>query len=409
MRVRHHHAVRMSRLLAVIAVCAGLADDAAAQGSAETDRAALEALYDATDGTNWTDSTNWKTDAPLDQWHGVTMHGGRVWGVDLSDNGLTGSIPNDLGSLTNVRWLHLGVNELTGPIPEELGNLGNLESLWLWSNALTGPIPTELGNLRNLKLLNLGANELTGPIPAQLGNLTNLERLDLGGKELTTEANALTGPIPAQLGNLANLERLDLSRNALTGPIPTKLGNLRNLKHLRLSENWGITGTLPSGLPAQSLAELDIFFTQTCAPAAWRDWLENIAFDGRLCGTGSVTIDVAVVYTPAAREEAGGTAAIEAVIDLMLAETNQALRGKWGRPPRRVGGEIGGALHRDKRFARPPPSQRSVGRVHGRGACVARPHRGRPRALDQHAGGLRLPPGGIRRHMPLLRGLGLRT
>ena len=38
---------------------------------------------------------------------------------------------------------------------------------------------------------------------------------------------------------------------------------------------------------------------------------------------GSV-IDVAVFYTPAARQKEGGSAAIEALIDLMIAETNQA-------------------------------------------------------------------------------------
>ena len=69
---------------------------------------------------------------------------------------------------------------------------------------------------------------------------------------------------------------------------------------------------------------MDIFFTQTCAPAGWRGWLKTIEFDGRLCGVERVTIDVAVVYTPAASEEAGGTAAIEALIDLWIAETNGA-------------------------------------------------------------------------------------
>ena len=52
---------------------------AVAQGSLATDRAALEALYEATDGPNWTINTNWKTDAPLEEWHGVTMFQGRVW------------------------------------------------------------------------------------------------------------------------------------------------------------------------------------------------------------------------------------------------------------------------------------------------------------------------------------------
>ena len=316
MRIRHHHVTRISRLLTVVAVCAGLADDAAAQGSAETDRAALEALYDATDGPNWADSTNWKTAAPLDQWHGVTMHEGRVWGLNLRDNALTGSVPRDLGSLTNVRSLYLSSNELTGSIPRELGNLRNLEGLGLWGNELTGPIPRELGNLTNLRWLLLSSNELRGPIPRELGNLTNLRWLHLSWNELR-------GPIPRELGNLTNLNVLHLSSNELTGSTAW-LANLTNLEELDLSANWGISGTLPPGQQAQSLEKLDIFFTQTCAPAAWRDWLKNIEFDGRLCGAGSVTIDVAVVYTPAAREEAGGTAAIEAVIDLMVFETNQA-------------------------------------------------------------------------------------
>ena len=89
--------------------------------------------------------------------------------------------------------------------------------------------------------------------------------------------------------------------------------------------SWGLTGPLPGGLESSSLEELGIFATQTCAPTAWGDWLDTIEFEGRLCEVEpEVTIDVAVVYTPAAREEAGGTAEIEAVIDLMVAETNEA-------------------------------------------------------------------------------------
>ena len=39
---------------------------------------------------------------------------------------------------------------------------------------MTGTIPTELGNLTNLTYLNLGGNELEGDIPSELQNLTNL-------------------------------------------------------------------------------------------------------------------------------------------------------------------------------------------------------------------------------------------
>ena len=48
------------------------------------------------------------------------------------------------------------------------------------------------------------------------------------------------------------------------------------------------------------------------------------ATDGPNWINNTSVIDVAVIYTLSARQEAGGTAEIEAVIDLMIAETNQA-------------------------------------------------------------------------------------
>ena len=159
---------------------------------------------------------------------------------------------------------------------------------------------------------------MTGAIPDSFGRLTNLERLLLSG-------NALTGAIPDTFGNLTNLEELSLYGSDLTGSVSSWLGNLTRLRRLDLSYLWGVSGVLPPGLrSAGSLERLDVAVTQACAPAAWREWLATIEFTGRLCGDEAVTVDVAVVYTPAAREAAGGAAAIEAVIDLMVAETNQA-------------------------------------------------------------------------------------
>ncbi|CAN0280957.1 unnamed protein product, partial [Ectocarpus sp. 12 AP-2014] len=58
-----------------------------------TDRAALVALYNATDGDNWTNNTNWNTDAPLGQWYGTgrVNDQGRVVMLDLRNNNLKGS------------------------------------------------------------------------------------------------------------------------------------------------------------------------------------------------------------------------------------------------------------------------------------------------------------------------------
>ena len=291
-----------------------------ASGGPQSEREVLEALYHATGGPGWTTNTNWKTSAPLGEWYGVTTDAaGRVTRLELGDNGLVGVIPPALGSLESLERLDLSSNELFGAIPSALGSPVNLSSLDLSENALTGAIPGTLGSLANLRRLDLSENALTGAIPSALGGLANLRRLDLS-------ENALTGPIPASLGNLARLRYLGLGTTGLTGPIPNELGDLENLEWLVLFQAWGVSGPLPPGwrrLPG--LSTLDVFMTQTCAPAAWREWLATIEFTGRLCETGTdVTIDVAVVYTPAAREVAGGAAAMAAVVDLMIAETNQA-------------------------------------------------------------------------------------
>ena len=70
--------------------------------AAGIDRAALVALYNATDGANWRNNGNWLSNAPMGEWHGVTTNSdGRGTHLDLPYNQLTGGIPAELGSLTN--------------------------------------------------------------------------------------------------------------------------------------------------------------------------------------------------------------------------------------------------------------------------------------------------------------------
>ena len=230
-----------------------------------SEREVLTALYTATNGANWENNTNWLTDAPLGEWHGVaTDEEGRVIRINLAqngltgpipaelgrlsnlvelslwDNGLTGTLPSELANLSNLKWFAVGGNELRGPIPAWLGNLTNLYDLHLVDNQFTGAIPQELSRLTNLGRLNLGRNSLTGSIPTWLGGMTSLERLMLF-------ENQLTGPIPEELGNLANLRELWLYRNRLTGEIPAELAGLANLGELRLEYNQ-LTGTIPATL-----------------------------------------------------------------------------------------------------------------------------------------------------------------
>jgi Leucine-rich repeat (LRR) protein len=79
----------------------------------------------------------------------------------ISNSGLTGEIPTEIGNLTNLTFLDLRDNELSGHIPSDMGNLINLNVLLLSNNQLSGEIPTQIGNLSNLITLNFEENELS--------------------------------------------------------------------------------------------------------------------------------------------------------------------------------------------------------------------------------------------------------
>ena len=231
-----------------------------------SDRDVLGVFYEATGGDNWRHSNNWLTDAPLDEWHGVTAdENGRVTELTLELNGLTGMMPGEIRYLTELQVLDLTSNhDLTGDVPPELGYLTKLESLILVGTLATGELPLELGNLTNLKKLYITNAQLSGPIPRELGNLTSLIELEISFNELTGElprelgnltnlerlhfmANHLSGELPPELGNLANLRGLFLGRNQLTGEIPPELGNLKSLQTLSLPAN-DLRGDIPPSL-----------------------------------------------------------------------------------------------------------------------------------------------------------------
>ena len=114
------------------------------------ERDALVALYNSTGGADWTDNAGWMGAAGTEcDWYGVTCLNGNVASLVLNNNSLSGSLPPELGNLTNLTTLYLFNNSLSGIIPSELGNLTNLTSLGLSDNSLSGSIPAELGNLTN--------------------------------------------------------------------------------------------------------------------------------------------------------------------------------------------------------------------------------------------------------------------
>ena len=227
-----------------------LCAQAAGGASAASDREALVALYNATDGPNWVNNTNWLSDEPLGEWHGVSVgHAGRVTVLDLSGNGLSGALPEELGNLPSLRKLYLHSNELSGQIPSELGSLTLLRELYLHSNELSGQIPSQLGSLTLLRELDLYSNSLSGEMPPRLGNLSSLKWLSL-------HDNQLRGSIPPEFGELAEVEWMYLSGNSLSGEVPDELGELPRLSRLLVGGGNRLTGCVPTGLRSVKYADL---------------------------------------------------------------------------------------------------------------------------------------------------------
>jgi hypothetical protein len=224
------------------------------------DCAILAQLYFEASSKPWINSTGWLTGNTTTPdcctWYGVTCQPGsqRVTMLNLTNNGLLGTIHPTIGLLTRLTHLILADNMMKGPIPDQItllkgdfscrsydGNpcnpfasldpnsgcsgttcnsYGGLVHLDLSKNRFSGQIPDSFSRMyRTLQHLDLSSNRLTGTIPPTLGALNHAINLNLF-------FNRLTGTIPGELGRMVSLRDLNLAFNRLTGTVPHFLGNL---------------------------------------------------------------------------------------------------------------------------------------------------------------------------------------
>lgn len=237
----------------------------------DPDYNALMAIYDATNGSSWKDNTGWvdgvsQTNCdPCNGWYGIKCDSiGNIIELDLSNNGLEGYLPTDIGLLSSLKYIDLGDNNLEGSIPEEIGELVSLRYLDLHANRMTGKLPVGLAALTSLEYVDLNTNQLSGVIPVQLGSLTSgvsVEAKNDNGtdsnsnhlvgltslRHLDLHSNLLTGEIPTNIASMTSLEYLDLGLNELSGTLPADLGDLTALVVLSAHDNV-LTGSIRVGL-----------------------------------------------------------------------------------------------------------------------------------------------------------------
>ncbi|THG08816.1 hypothetical protein TEA_024267 [Camellia sinensis var. sinensis] len=141
----------------------------------------------------------------------------------LSENFLSGEIPDCWMGWVSIKVIDIGNNNLTGNIPSSMGNLRNLQSLHLRNNHLSGEISSSLQNCTNLVVVDLSKNEFIRSIPTWMGE--RLSQLIV----LTLRSNKLDGLIPPELCHISSLTILDLANNNLSGTIPWCFNNITSM------------------------------------------------------------------------------------------------------------------------------------------------------------------------------------
>lgn len=105
----------MYRLTLIIALSLGVFTNIYAVSAQE--REALIALYNSTNGSSWTDSSNW-LGLPGSEctWSGVNCNSDQthIVSIDIGINQLSGSLPAELGNCTHLTELSFIGNQISG-------------------------------------------------------------------------------------------------------------------------------------------------------------------------------------------------------------------------------------------------------------------------------------------------------
>lgn len=211
----------------------------------QLDQQALVALYNSAGGATWTTTWNLSTTVSS-SWKGITISTvageSRVTGLNLGANNLVGTLPKELGQLSELKNLVLNNNLLTGGLPASIANMTNLTEISMQVNPgfFNGPLPTSISQLKLLTVLNLNTTGLNGAFPTWISNFSNLVTLVFSN-------NKLDGEMPVQVTDLKLLRTFQSHSNNLSGSLPVGFGTIANLGSFEIRNNR-FTGAIPADL-----------------------------------------------------------------------------------------------------------------------------------------------------------------
>jgi Leucine-rich repeat (LRR) protein len=280
----------------------------------------------------------------------------RGFNFNLADNYLTGTISQNISSLTSLNQWNVSLNYLTGTIPAEIGNLANIAVMDFGNNQFTGRLPPSVQEMQLLEELFIQNNQLSGSLNLFLGgeieempvHMMKLRNINLSGNKFTgslpgnffatstslqsfaATSNCLSGSIPKEVCSASFLSSLSLDglstaencrvplfsavsplfsgfavSHFLPGPIPPCLYEMQGLQLLHLSGN-GLTGSLPSNISLpDTLTDLSLShnaLTGTIPLSIQNKYWDNLDLSFNKL-TGTLSSRFAGVFDPSENQE----------------------------------------------------------------------------------------------------------
>jgi hypothetical protein len=103
-------------------------------------------------------------------WNGITCNTdtNMIETINLSENNVSGSLPNEIIYLSNLVALNVSYNIISGTIPQNFfKSLDELQNLDMRDNQISGTVPESVTSFSEsgLRYLDLGDNGLVGTFP----------------------------------------------------------------------------------------------------------------------------------------------------------------------------------------------------------------------------------------------------
>jgi hypothetical protein len=158
-------------------------------------------------------AVDWFANADECKWQGVTCNGGRISLLKLYNQGLSGSIPVDVGLLYDMTYFRVYTNGLGGSLPSSIGNWTGLTYINIGSNSLVGSLPFSIGKWTGLKSFYASDNQLVGALPSSIGTWKSLNNFYVS-------SNRFTGTVPTTISSWTAIQQAHFEFNSFHGTLP---------------------------------------------------------------------------------------------------------------------------------------------------------------------------------------------